>query len=191
MWVCLLTFNGERLPHSEQFAVGIDRDLKVQQGFVHDERVQGRRICPSPWTHKHHKSETGMLNRQLTSKFPEFTPHLPKTCAGTLYLGLPSCNAVYTEDGITCILIHCVNTYIITWTSSLCGWLIRHETHCPSISYSCNIDPIDPYWPLIINRSSACNLCRWPRLAGDTFQDTEHNTLNLSRIPAYITTLIK
>lgn len=48
--VCASTFNGERLPHSEQFAVSVDRNLKVQQGLVHDERIQGRRICPSPPT---------------------------------------------------------------------------------------------------------------------------------------------
>lgn len=48
--MCVCTFNGERLPHSEQFAVGVDRNLKVQQGLVHDERIQSRRICPSPPT---------------------------------------------------------------------------------------------------------------------------------------------
>lgn len=39
VYVSVRTFNSERLPHSEQFAVGVDRDLKVQQGFIHDERV--------------------------------------------------------------------------------------------------------------------------------------------------------
>ncbi len=62
--VCVCTFNGERLPHSEQFAVCVDRDLKVQQGFVHDERIQGRRICPSSPTHTytHHKGEKRGIN---------------------------------------------------------------------------------------------------------------------------------
>lgn len=44
------TFDGERLPHGQQLAVRVDGHLEVQQGFVHDERVQGWGICPSPPT---------------------------------------------------------------------------------------------------------------------------------------------
>lgn len=36
---CACTFNGEWFPHSEQLALCVDRDLKVQQSFVHDERI--------------------------------------------------------------------------------------------------------------------------------------------------------
>lgn len=117
VWVCmLLTFNGERFPHSEQFALRVDGDLKVQEGFVHDESIQGRRICPSPPTHKHRSQE---WERSLNWNFWRhanqiYFPNFLQTCAETPYLGLSSRFVIYTEDEINCILIHCVNTYIIT-----------------------------------------------------------------------------
>lgn len=158
------TFNGERLPHSEQFAVGVDRNLKVQQGLVHDERIQGRRICPSPPT-THNTTTVREANffflffsffKLIFSPPPRtFSPdllaqssHTPGTCAGApIFRCCCHCTLSFVRGGggeINCILIHCVNTYIITWTGSLCGGLIRNKTHRPSISDSGNIDPIDP-----------------------------------------------
>ena len=42
-----LTFNSEGFPNSQQLTVSIDGHLIVQQGFVHDESIKLRGICPS------------------------------------------------------------------------------------------------------------------------------------------------
>lgn len=51
------TFDGERLAHRQQLTVRVDGYLEIQQGFVHDEGIENRRIGPSPQaqtrTHTH------------------------------------------------------------------------------------------------------------------------------------------